>query len=178
MIETRKTQTMGSSFTSWLTTVGILALQTGQTHLVGNSPDAQESNEERITSFEKAKVGPGDQLETSVGMWKTEVGKIIIDDKHAKTGKQCLQLTGGKESIVTLDIAEAVKTASDLTFWAERWTSRAPFSFRIAADTGTGWQEIHNGDQKIRAGRAFLNHVKVGLPVGIKRLQFSCSSPP
>ena len=143
-----------------------------------NTPEPQESNEESDTSFEKAQDGPFNQLKTSIGTWKSEVGTIIIDNKHAKTGKQCLQLTGGKESIVTLDIAEAVKTASELTFWAERWTSRAPFSFRIAADGRTGWREIYAGDKKIRVGRAFLNHVKVGLPVGIKRLQFSCSSPP
>ena len=143
-----------------------------------NTPETQEPNEESDTSFEKAQAGPFNQLKTSIGTWKSEVGTIIIDNKHAKTGKQCLQLTGGKESIVTLDIAEAVKTASDLTFWAERWTSQVPFSFRIAADRGTGWQEIYDGDKKIRVGRAFLNNVKVGLPVGIKRLQFSCSSPP
>ena len=169
---------MRISFTSWLTALGILALQTVQTHLVGNFPDAQKSHKGSITSFEKAKAGPVYQLETSVGMWKTEVGKIIIDDKHAKTGKQCLQLTGGEESTVTLHLTPEVKTASELTFRAERWTSRAPFSFRITADLGKGGKEIYSGDDKIKVGRAFLNHVKVGLPVGSKRLQFSCSSPP
>ena len=171
-------QAVRISFTSWLTALGILALQTVQTHLVGNFPDAQKSHKGSITSFEKAKAGPVDQLETSVGMWKTEFGKIIIDDKHAKTGKQCLQLTGGEESTVTLHLTPEVKTASELTFRAERWTSRAPFSFRITADLGKGWKEIYSGDDKIKVGRAFLNHVKVGLPVGSKRLQFSCSSPP
>ncbi|MBT5909043.1 MAG: hypothetical protein HOH25_04550, partial [Opitutae bacterium] len=169
---------MRISFTSWLTALGILALQTVQTHLVGNFPDAQKSHKGSITSFEKAKAGPVDQLETSVGIWKTEFGKMIIDDKHAKTGKQCLQLTGGEESTVTLHLTPEVKTASELTFRAERWTSRAPFSFRITADLGKGWKEIYSGDDKIKVGRAFLNHVKVGLPVGSKRLQFSCSSPP
>ncbi len=171
-------QTVRISFTSWLTALGILALQTVQTHLVGNFPDAQKSHKGSITSFEKAKAGPVDQLETSVGIWKTEFGKMIIDDKHAKTGKQCLQLTGGEESTVTLHLTPEVKTASELTFRAERWTSRAPFSFRITADLGKGWKEIYSGDDKIKVGRAFLNHVKVGLPVGSKRLQFSCSSPP
>lgn len=128
--------------------------------------------------FEKVKAGPFDQLKTPVGIWRSETGRVLIDDKHAKTGKQCLQLSGGKESTVTLDMAETVKRASELTFWAERWTSRSPFSFRIAIDRGKGLQDIYDGSRTIRVGRAFLNHVKVELPVGVKRLQFSCSSPP
>ncbi|SVC50702.1 uncharacterized protein METZ01_LOCUS303556, partial [marine metagenome] len=128
--------------------------------------------------FEKAKAGSFDQLKTSIGTWKSEAGKVLIDNKHSKTGKHCLQLTGGEKSRVSLEVAGTLQVPGELTFWAERWTSRTPFSFRIAADRGKGWQEIYDGDKKIRVGRAFLNHVKVGLPVGIKRLQFSCTSPP
>ncbi|MBT4667843.1 MAG: hypothetical protein HOB63_15125, partial [Opitutae bacterium] len=136
------------------------------------------ANEGSSFGFEKAKAGPFEQLKTSIGIWRSEAGRVLVDGKHAKTGKQCLQLAGGKESTVTLGLAEAVETASELTFWAERWTSRSPFSFRIAVDRGKGLQEIYDGSKTIRVGRAFLNHVKVGLPVGVKRLQFNCSSPP
>jgi sialidase-1 len=136
------------------------------------------ANEGSSFGFEKAKAGPFEQLKTSIGIWKSEAGRVLIDGKHAKTGKQCLQLAGGKESTATLVLAEEVETASELTFWAERWTSRSPFSFRIAVDRGKGFQEIYDGSKTIRVGRAFLNHVKVGLPVGVKRLQFNCSSPP
>ena len=136
------------------------------------------ANEGSSFGFEKAKAGPFEQLKTSIGIWRSEAGRVLVDGKHAKTGKQCLQLAGGKESTVTLGLAEAVETASELTFWAERWTSRSPFSFRIAVDQGKGLQEIYDGSKTIRVGRAFLNHVKVGLPVGVKRLQFNCSSPP
>ncbi len=135
-------------------------------------------NEGHSTSFEKAKAGSFDQLKTTIGTWKSEAGKVLIDNKHSKTGKHCLQLTGGEKSRVSLEVAGTLQVPGELTFWAERWTSRAPFSFRIAADRGKGWQEIYDGDKKIRVGRAFLNHVKVGLPVGSKRLQFSCTSPP
>jgi sialidase-1 len=140
--------------------------------------EAEELDEEGITSFEKAHGGPLNKLTTSIGTWQSEAGIIIIDDKHAKTGGQCLQLTGGEESAVSLHMAKEVKTPSELTFWAERWTHRAPFSFRISSDLGNGLKEIYNGDKKIKAGRAFLNQVKVRLPVGVKRLRFSCSSPP
>ena len=139
--------------------------------------------EERNSSFEKAVAGSFEQLQTSLGMWKAEpVGNpflpVLIDDKHAKTGKHCLQLTGGEKSTVTLEVAGNSTMSRQLTFWAERWTSRAPFTFRIAADSGKGWQEIYNGDKKIRVGRSFLTQVKVPLSPGVKRLQFSCTSQP
>jgi hypothetical protein len=86
-------------------------------------------------------------------------------------------LTGGENSIVTLEIAGKFQVPSELTFFAERWTSQSPFSFRISADRGEDWKEIYDGDNEIRVGRTFLNHVKVQLSAGIKRLQFSCTSP-
>jgi|TARA_B110000438_G_scaffold29004_1_gene28018 hypothetical protein len=138
--------------------------------------------EERNSSFEKAVAGSFEQLQTPLGMWKAEPVEnpflpVLINDKQAKTGKHCLQLTGGKKSTVILEVAGNSTMPEQLTFWAERWTSRAPFTFRIKADSGKGWQEIYNGDKKIRVGRSFLTHVKVPLSTGVKRLQFSCTSP-
>ena len=100
-------------------------------------------------------------------------------DRHAKTGKQCLQLTGGPHASVTLVVANTVDTTGELTFQAERWTKRAPFSFRIEKNSRSGWQEIYNGDRNVRVGRAFLTHVKV--PLGdaeIQQLRFTVTSPP
>jgi len=149
---------------------------------IESSRKATSRIEERNSSFEKAEAGSFEQLKTSLGMWKAEAYPypflpVLIDDKHAKTGKHCLQLTGGEKSTVTLEVAGNSTMSRQLTFWAERWTSRAPFTFRIAADSGKGWQEIYNGDKKIRVGRSFLTQVKVPLSPGVKRLQFSCTSP-
>lgn len=131
-----------------------------------------------VISFEHLAAGPFDKLETAVGVWRVERGRAIIDGKHAKSGTHCLQLTGGKQTTVTLDVAENVETTGELTFWAERWTKRAPFSFRIDRDTGRGWKEIFNGDKRVRVGRAFLSQVTVPLgDEGIKRLRFSVTSP-
>ncbi|MEZ6109327.1 MAG: hypothetical protein R3B96_25410, partial [Pirellulaceae bacterium] len=64
-------------------------------------------------------------------------------------------------------------------FWAERWTSRPPFSFRIDRDTPDGWTEIFNGDAAVRVGRAFLSDVRVPLrDPTIRKLRFRCTSPP
>jgi hypothetical protein len=150
---------------------------TGIAGNTGSSNKPQEPNEERNSSFEKRNAGPFDQFKNSMGTWTTKAGTVLIDDKHSKTGKQCLQLTGGENSIVTLEIAGKFQVPSELTFFAERWTSQSPFSFRISADRGEDWKEIYDGDNEIRVGRTFLNHVKVQLSAGIKRLQFSCTSP-
>ena len=150
---------------------------TGLAGNFGSSNKPQEPNEERNSSFEKEKVGPFDQLKNSIGIWTTKAGTVLIDDKHSKTGKQCLQLTGGENSIVTLEIAGKLQVPSELTFFAERWTSQSPFSFRISANREEGWKEIYDGDKKIR-GYGTGTLVKIPLSLGIKRLQFSCTSPP
>ena len=130
-------------------------------------------------TFEQAKSGRFKTLKTSLGTWTPTVGTTIIDNKHAKTGKHCLQLTGGKKTSVTLKIARRLESPSDLTFWAERWTSRRPFSFRIEQNSGSGWKELFNGDKDIRVGRPFLSFVRVSLDdLDIRQLRFSVTSPP
>ena len=130
-------------------------------------------------SFEQAQPGPFEKLETKIGTWTPKVGHTIVDNEHAKTGRNCLQLTGGKKTSVILNISDGVDSSGLLSFWAERWTARKPFSFRIDKRTDDGWQEIYNGDAEIRVGRAFLNHVKVSLgDAGIKQLRFTVTSPP
>ncbi len=129
--------------------------------------------------FEDAIPGPFKELETAIGKWLPGVGKVIVDNKHAKTGKHSLQLTGGEKTAVTLRVADGVDTSGTLSFWAERWTVRKPFSFRIEKNSGKGWAEIYNGDARVRVGRAFLNHVRIPLVHdGIQQLRFTCTSPP
>ena len=130
-------------------------------------------------SFEEAKAGPFDKLQTAIGTWTPDVGRTVIDDRHASAAKHCLHLTGGEETSVILQLAEDVNTSGVLTFRAERWTRRSPFSFRIDRSTGEGWKEIFNGDYEAHVGRGFLSHIKV--PLGddsIKQLRFSVTSPP
>lgn len=153
------------------------------TNVAGDDKDSDTKSKKSVAGFEGHKPGTFELLKTELGNWKPVAGKTIVDDKHANTGKQCLQLTGGKETSVTLQLADGIKTTGELTFWAERWTSRSPFSFRIdkRTDKGTdaGWKEIYNGDTRVRVGRAFLNHVKVHLGDGsIKQLRFTVKSPP
>ncbi|MHC4879005.1 MAG: sulfatase-like hydrolase/transferase, partial [Planctomycetota bacterium] len=139
------------------------------------APDAGTSS----LSFEQATAGEFEKLETPLGTWTADTGRTIVDNKHAKSGRHCLQLTGNERTTVTLDLVEGVDTSGELRFWAERWTKRSPFSFRIEKNSGDGWKEIFNGDKEVRVGRAFLSHVRVPLvDEEIRRLRFTCTSPP
>ncbi|MCA9063739.1 MAG: exo-alpha-sialidase [Planctomycetaceae bacterium] len=130
-------------------------------------------------SFEDVPAGAFEEITTSVGRWVVTDGRAVIDDRHAKTGRQCLQLTGGEKTSATLYLSEGVATPAILSFHAERWTSRPPFSFRIEQLRNGEWQEIHSGDSSVRVGRAFLNSVEVTLAESsISALRFTCVSPP
>ena len=149
------------------------AVATG--HDAGSGPHVVTST----ASFEEAKAGPFDKLQTAIGTWKPDVGRTVIDDGHASAGKHCLHLTGGETTSVILQLAEDVDASGVLTFRAERWTRRSPFSFRIDRSAGDGWKEIFNGDYEARVGKGFLSHIKVPLGDGsIKRLRFLVTSPP
>ena len=132
-----------------------------------------------VTGFENSMSGPIDRLHNRLGTWTSVLGRSVIDRGHAATGKQCLQLAGGEETLIELEIANGVDTSGELRFRAERWTKRAPFSFRIEKNSGGGWEEVFNGDEEVRVGRAFLSHVSVALADDtIKRLRFRVTSPP
>ncbi len=157
----------------------LVAGLTGDRAAESPATDAKTVVTSATVSFEQCKAGRFDELETKIGTWTPTAGTTTVDDKHAKTGKHCLQLTGGKQTSVTLDLTDAADTTGELSFWAERWTKRTPFSFRIEKNSGDGWKEVLNGDKEVRVGRAFLSHVKVPLMDGsIKQLRFTVTSPP
>lgn len=130
------------------------------------------------TSFEKSVPGSFQQLETNIGMWTKVKGNVLVDSKHSKSGTQCLQIAGGDGSSVELVIDKEIKTDGLLSLWAERWTKREPFTFRIEKFSGGNWSEIYNGDKEVRVGRAFLSHVEIPLAdEAITKLRFSVTSP-
>ncbi|MGC6444328.1 MAG: exo-alpha-sialidase [Rubripirellula sp.] len=137
----------------------------------------QSGNRSKET-FESSSKGLFERYESGFGIWKREVGEVAIDPAHAKSGTSCLHLRGGEESVVVVGFTEPIQSDRLLRFWAERWTSRSPFSFRIEKEVGGNWEEVFNGDASVRVGRAFLNDVKVSLGAGpITALRFRCSSP-
>ena len=130
------------------------------------------------TSFEEFKQGPLTQLKADYGTWSAPANNATIDS-HYKTGKNCLRILGGTDNIAELALnSPLTKSGNYLTFWAERWTSRSPFKFRIEAFANGKWSEIYNGDKKIKTGRSFLSQVTVGpIDKSVKKFRFIASAP-
>ncbi len=129
--------------------------------------------------FEECAPGPFQKLVTASGTWERVSGIAAIDTQHARSGRQCLHLSGGRQTVVTLDLPQGTDTSGELTFYAERWTRREPFRFRIEKEAAAGWIEIYNGDKAVRVGRGFLSRVAVPLrDRGIRRLRLTVTSPP
>ncbi len=134
--------------------------------------------EQSGTSFEHVNPGVFTAMKTNVGVWDQVQGEVFVDDQHARSGKQCLQVAGGEAASVVLTLKDDISTDGQLIFWAERWTGRAPFRFRIEKHTQGKWIEIYNGDKRVSVGRSFLCRVKI--PLGdahITQLRFSVTSP-
>jgi sialidase-1 len=129
----------------------------------------------RGESFEELKVGTFERLESEVGQWVVVSGAAEVHRGHARTGDHSLRILGGKEHVVEL-LPTGEVGGKLLSFWAERWTARAPFVFRVEAKRDGRWEEIDKGDRTIRVG-GFLTEVAVVVPEGTERLRFRASSP-
>jgi len=130
------------------------------------------------TSFEELPSGPFESVLTGVGRWITEQGEPAINARHSFTGDQCLHLTGGRHCSVTLQLHNKIDTNSELSFRAERWTKREPFSFRVEQSTSDGWTELFRDNDVIRVGRSFLSDVHIPLAADAgRKLRFTARSP-
>jgi len=134
-----------------------------------------------FTGFEAPRAGPLSKVTFDGATWSAPKGHAEISARLARTGRQCLHLNGGDHSEVEFILSDvhAAKQYGQLSFAAERWTKREPFSFRIEVVTTNGnWQEIYNGDDEVKVGRAYRNHVVIALPPNVRRLRMTCSAPP
>jgi arylsulfatase A-like enzyme len=134
-----------------------------------------------FTGFETPRTGVLTVAEFDGATWKAPLGHAEISAKLARTGRHCLHLMGGKHSevVFALSSKHVGKKYAQLTFAAERWTRRTPFTFRVEASSTRGeWQEIYNGDQAVKVGRPYLNRVEIALPEGAQQFRMTCTSPP
>ena len=71
-----------------------------------------------------------------------------IYPKKGKTTPNSLHLVGGENK--TLEIVNVSgETAKYLSFFAERWTSRPPFQFKVEAFDGVNWRVMYTGDMEV-----------------------------
>ncbi|AQT68677.1 Sialidase precursor [Anaerohalosphaera lusitana] len=127
------------------------------------------------TSFEDFERGDFSELGAEWGKVLAERGDVQIDTHH-KSGSQCLRLMGGEGRSVVFAFDEPA-LVYEIAFWAERWTSRAPFMFRVDVKGTGGWEEIFNGDKEVRVGRAFLSHVVIRPDSKISAVRFRSNAP-
>lgn len=125
-------------------------------------------------SFEEIAAGALQAAESPQGKWQADQGHAEITKQFAHSGQQSLHLRGGENRQATITLAQGGPRR--ISFVAERWTSRAPFTFRVEARIDSRWQEIYNGD-KVRVGSRFLSTVEADLPKGVTALRFRSTSP-
>ena len=138
------------------------------------------------TDFDRLPAGEIRTLETPAGTWTAEAGHAEIHDEHARSGRQSLRLVGGENRAVEFTPRLDGKAVDRLGFWAERWTRRDPFAFRVEALAAGKWREVYNGDKQIAVG-PFPTRVEVdlGKPDGddaaqtppIEKLRFRTTAP-
>ncbi len=126
--------------------------------------------------FEESKAGAFESLANEVGEWSAPAGDVEVHRGHAKSGQHSLRIFGGEKRVVEVVLKGDAQEERHLSFWAERWTSRGPFEFRIEGEREGKWQELYTGDKVIRVG-GFLTYVEVALPRGTKKLRFRTTSP-
>lgn len=127
-------------------------------------------------SFESPAAGPFTVLESSVGRWSAEEGHARIHAGLGKSGKQCLRIAGEGERQVVLNLPTAAEKGAVMVMQAERWTKRAPFSFRIDAKGKDGWSELLDASASVKVG-GFHTELRAGLPAGTRELRFRVTAP-
>lgn len=88
-----------------------------------------------IEGFESSKKGVSAELPVEYGVLK---GASIEVLGKGKTGKQSLRIFGDDGKPLDLTFKNALPDEMNLSFWAERWSSKSPFAFKVFAVSPSG----------------------------------------
>ncbi|WP_425398757.1 exo-alpha-sialidase [Aeoliella sp.] len=127
-----------------------------------SSVETTTSSQRCDNGFEGAPVGEWQQMTTPLGDWQAAPEHAEINSQHVRTGNRSLRIMGGKNRHLELSASSDGQSRKVLSFWAERWTARQPFRFRIEQQVGDNWVEVYDGDKEIRVG-GFNTHISVPL---------------
>ena len=120
---------------------------------------------------------PGGNLtngETIYGALTAAPGHAEITKGKGRTGAAALRVLGGKDKSVTITLEKPLTKETPCDFWAERWTSRAPFDFSFIAITPEGEKQlVHNNNIGVGGYRL---HAEAKLPAGTTAVKFVCTS--
>lgn len=135
-------------------------------------------NQPKILSEDFSGIPEGRLIEFANArfVWKGENGSAEITKKKSKFTPNSLRINGGENKTVIVEPGEDIGTHEILTFWAERWSSRDPFKFRVLGYSDEEWKELYNGDDEIKTGN-FPSFVEVPLNgTSYSKYKFTCSS--
>ncbi len=141
---------------------------------LGASPRESVLYETSFERFEPARIRSVTDGPTT---W-TARGKSEVLERFHRTGRRSLHIFGGEGNVLEVHLAGRARQARGLRFHAERWTRRAPFRFRVEAETGGKWREVGNLDAVVIVRRGFPSAVVLKLPGdAITALRFTVTAP-
>ncbi len=120
-------------------------------------------------SFEKLATGSLTSGVVEYGQLVAESGHAEIHSK-ARSGEKSLRILGGAGRTVSITFKEKLDKETRFSFWAERWSGRAPFQVKVNAVTDSGTQEVISLD-KVGMG-SIDTKVEGTLPAGATGMQW------
>lgn len=125
-------------------------------------------------SFENLPVGGISSLRLDAGTLSADPGNAAIIAQYARSGKQALHLLGGQKKAVRISFKSPLTNDTQVAFWLQRWTKRAPFDFRLVAVTPKGEVELKKIERMDVGG--YRDHVQALIPAGATALLMTCTS--
>ena len=120
-------------------------------------------------SFEKLEKGSLTDAAVECGQLTAEPGHAEIHGK-GRSGDKCLRIMGGEARTVSITFKEKLAKETRFSFWAERWSGRAPFQVQVKALTEGGAEQVISLD---KVGQGGLNtKVEGKLPAGATGMQW------
>lgn len=125
-------------------------------------------------SFEQLPVGGFESLRLDVGTLTADAQNAAIIARHARSGKQTLHILGGHKKAVCITFSAPLTHETQMAFWLQRWTKRAPFDFRLIAVRPEGEIELKKIERMGVGG--YRNQVQALIPAGTTALRMVCTS--
>lgn len=93
----------------------------------------------------------------------TSTGTTSITSRFARSGDQCLHMLGDENNTVTLVLAPKDSGVKGIRFYAERWTSKDPFSLKVDVKQDGQWRELAQLDRVIEVGARLRSHIQLAI---------------
>ena len=124
--------------------------------------------------FDNLPAGTFTSRDTVYGKMTAEQGHAEINRGHGRHSAQALRLLGGEKRAAVITLSAPIESDTPASCWVERWTSRAPFRFRVLAITPEGEKEVARMENGNVGG--YHHHIRWTMPKGATALRFEADS--